>query len=141
MDNSCDRRKIRIIEPNGRKMNALTKTMFVVLTITLIGMTNACGLMKKDEPVVEKPDTVDNGSAPSESNRVVGTVRATDDCGFYIEYIQGDLARSLYPINLDAKFQVDGMRLKFAYEEAKAKAPENCPNFQPINVSDVTPLR
>ncbi|MES2555338.1 MAG: hypothetical protein V4604_04255 [Bacteroidota bacterium] len=116
-------------------MNTLNKSMFVVLTIALLGMINACNLHK------EKPEVVDHGSAPSESTRIVGTVHATDDCGFYIEYIQGDVARSLYPINLDAKFQVDGMRLKFAYEEAKAKAPENCPNFQPINVSDVTPLR
>jgi len=117
-------------------MNTFYRSLFVVLTITLLGITNACGLMKK-----EKPEVVDNGSAPTEVERVIGTVRATDDCGFYIEYIKGDLARSLYPINLDAKFQVDGMRLKFAYEEAKAKAPENCPNFEPINVSDVTPVR
>lgn len=116
-------------------MNTLHKSLFVVLAITLLGMINACNLHK------EKPEVVDHGSAPSESNRVVGTVRTTDDCGFYIEYIQGDVMRSLYPVNLDAMFQVEGMRLKFAYEDTKAKVPENCPNFQPVSVSDVTPLR
>lgn len=116
-------------------MNTLNRSVFVVLAIALLGIINACRLHK------EKPEVVDHGSDPSDVVRIVGTVRATDDCGFYIEYIQGDVARSLYPINLDAKFQVDGMRLKFAYEEAKAKAPENCPNFHPITVSDVTPIR
>ncbi|HLP54043.1 MAG TPA: hypothetical protein VK151_03405 [Fluviicola sp.] len=115
-------------------MKTLNRSLFVVLAAALLGMINACGLHK------EKPE-VDHGSAPSESNRVVGTVRSTDDCGFYIEYIQGDVAHSLYPTNLDAKFQVDGMRLKFAYEATKAKVPENCPNFEPVTVSDLTPLR
>jgi hypothetical protein len=84
---------------------------------------------------------VDNGSAPSESDRTVGTIRNTDDCGYYIEVFVGDVSHSYSPVNLDAKFQVDGMRIKFAYQVSATKPPQNCPNFEPVSVSDVTPLR
>lgn len=86
-------------------------------------------------------ETVDNGSAPTEENRWVGTVHSTEECGFYIEVIIGDVAHSLSPVNLDIKYQQDGMRIKFAYEKYAAKPPEACPNFEPVQVADVTPLR
>jgi hypothetical protein len=85
--------------------------------------------------------TVDNGSAPTEENRVVGTVHSTEECGFYIEVVVGDVAHSLSPVNLDMKYQEDGMRIKFAYEKYAAKPPAACPNFEPVQVADVTPLR
>jgi hypothetical protein len=83
---------------------------------------------------------VDNGSG-TEPMRTIGTVRATEDCGYYIEVVVGDVAHSLSPVNLDARFQVDGMRLKFAYEDSKTKPPVSCPNFEPVTLDDVTPLR
>lgn len=104
------------------------------LLVLILLMTGSCKLMKHKEPV-------DNGSAPTTVKRTVGTVRSTEDCGFYIEVIVGDLAHSYSPVNLDAKFQVDGMRLKFAWEVSKTKPPKDCPNFEPVTVSDVTPLR
>lgn len=94
----------------------------------------SCGLFKNKE-------TVDNGSEPVTVDRTVGTVRHIEECGFYIEVVQGDLMRSLYPLNLDAKYQSEGMRIKFVWEEGKGKAPADCQNFEPVSVSEVTPLR
>jgi hypothetical protein len=84
---------------------------------------------------------VDNGSVPTEENRVIGTVHSTGECGFYIEIIVGDVTHSLSPVNLDMKYQEDGMRIKFAYEKYASKPPAACPNFEPVQVADVTPLR
>lgn len=86
-------------------------------------------------------ETVDNGSTPTEENRSVGTVHSTEECGFYIEVIVGDVAHSLSPVNLDMKYQQDGLRIKFAYEKYASKPPVACPNFEPVEVADVTPLR
>lgn len=103
----------------------------LIMALLLVG---SCKTMKEKE-------TVDNGSAPNTEKRTLGTVRNTDDCGFYIEVFVGDLAHSYYPVNLDEKYKVDGMRLKFAWKAAKAKPPKDCPNFEPIEVSDVTAIR
>jgi len=91
--------------------------------------------------VVKDKDPIDNGSTPTEVSRTVGTVRMEDNCGFYIDVFIGDVAHSYYPINLDAKFQVDGMRLKFGYEVSTTKPPVNCPNFEPVTLNDATPIR
>ena len=106
---------------------------FGFTAILLISITS-CKVVKDKEPV-------DNGSTPVEVSRTVGTVRMTDDCGFYIDVFIGDVAHSYFPTNLDAKFQVDGMRLKFAYKVAAIKPPVNCPNFEPVTLNDVTPIR
>lgn len=107
------------------------------LALIAVCLFASCGLFKNND----NPDPVDNGSDPTEIERTVGTIRSTEDCGFYIEIVKGDLMRSLYPVNLDAKYQVDGMRIKFLWEEAKAKAPDACQNFEPVNVTEVTPVR
>lgn len=90
---------------------------------------------------VKEAGQVDHGSGSGAAERVIGTVRATEDCGYYIEYLVGDVSHSLGPVNLEEKFQVDGMRIKFAYEASGTKPPRNCPNFEPVTVNDVTPLR
>lgn len=104
-----------------------------ILTVVLLALSSC--------KTPQAAQVIDNGSAPSESNRTVGTIRNTDDCGYYIEVFVGDVSHSYSPVNLDAKFQVDGMRIKFAYEVSATKPPQNCPNFEPVSVSDVTPLR
>jgi hypothetical protein len=104
------------------------------LLIIALLLAGSCKTMKEKDPV-------DNGSEQNAVKRTLGTVRKTDDCGFYIEVLIGDLAHSYYPTNLAAKFQVDGMRLKFTWKQAKAKPPKDCPNFEPVEVSDVTAVR
>lgn len=105
-----------------------------LLSLILILWTTSCKTPANTTPT-------DNGSEPSNRTRTLGTVRATEDCGFFIEVNIGDVSHSLYPVNLDSKLQVDGMRLKFMYEQTAAKKPEHCPNFEPVKLSDVTPVR
>jgi len=88
----------------------------------------------------ETPVT-DNGSSPSEVERVVGTVEKSEDCGFYITVIQGDVMRSYFPVGFEDKYKVEGMKLKFAHQPAKAKMPQACHDFIPVYISEVTPVR
>lgn len=110
-----------------------------VVLFAAAGMMQSCRTPKEQEPISE--EVVDHGSEPVNLDHISGTVRVTDDCGAYIEVIKGDVAHSYYPVNLDSRYQVEGMRLKFAFELSKTKPPVACPNFEPITVSDVTPLR
>lgn len=115
-------------------VNYFSATIVILL---FAGMVQSCRTPKEQEEQV----VVDHGSEPTTAVHISGTVRVTDDCGAYIEVIQGDVAHSFYPVNLDSRYQVDGIRLKFQYETSATKPPVACPNFEPITVSDVTPLR
>lgn len=117
----------------------LKYTVAGMLLFSVSGTLESCRTPKEQEPI--KEEAIDHGSAPVNLDHISGTVRVTDDCGAYLEVIQGDVAHSYYPVNLDERFQIDGMRLKFAFEVSKTKPPVACPNFEPITISDVTPLR
>lgn len=115
---------------------------YVVLGMALFAVAGTLESCRTPKNVEENgKETVDHGSEPVNLDHISGTVRLTDDCGAYLEVIQGDVAHSYYPVNLDERFRVEGMRLKFAFEISKTKPPVACPNFEPITISDVTPLR
>jgi len=103
---------------------------FVLLVVVAL---QACRT-PKDVPVV------DNGSEPV-TERLAGTVISSPECGFYITVIQGDVLRSYFAVNLEDKFKVDGMKVKFAWKKAKVEPPKDCPDLIVVSVSDVTPLR
>ena len=85
--------------------------------------------------------TIDNGSSPSETNRMVGTIEESGECGFYIHVAQGEATRSYFPVNLEDKFKVAGMRVKFASKPVEVPPPQACPDLIVITVSDLTPIR
>lgn len=88
-----------------------------------------------------KEVTPGNGSSPSETDRMVGTIRKSKECGFYITVAQGDTASIYFPVNLEDKFKVAGMKVKFASKPEKTPPPPDCPDLIVITVSDLTPLR
>jgi|GEM_PF-2120583 len=112
------------------------KKTFPLMLLALLISFQSCRTMKDKDP-----QPVDNGSAPTEVERISGTVKFTDECSYYIDVIQGDVMRSYKPVNLEEKYQVPGMRLKFAYVSANMESPKLCGNMIMISVSDVTPLR
>lgn len=99
----------------------------------------ACGV-KKDSKGDDQTDwTVET---PPVMERIIGTVHTSEtECPVFIEAIEKGDTFTLYPINLDDRFKVDGMRLKFAYHAVKAPQPSTCNTNIAAELSDVTPLR
>lgn len=89
-------------------------------------------------------DNVDHGSAQTDTEKVMGTVKMEDGCGAVIEVTYGDVIKRYFPLNLEDKFKKDGLLLKFAFteEETKAAAGTGCEAIAGvIRLSKVTPLR
>ncbi len=102
-------------------------------------MIASCGSSKtvaaENEPV-EVTET-------AEAIRIVGTVHLSDTgCKLYIDARENDgTTFLLYPENLDPRFQVEGMYLKFYYAITHTELPENCKAQMSASLSEVTPLR
>ena len=115
----------------------MKRKLFFNLSVAMLALAaGSCRPVKDAEPPY-----VDHGSAPSEAERVSGTVTFSEECGYSIQVVQGDVLRTYFPVNLDDKYKVDGMRVKFAFEQVNEKPPKECPDLIVISVSDFTPLR
>lgn len=114
----------------ARGITKITTGLFFLLAISL----QAC------KPV-EEAVVVDHGSAPSTSERLIGTVRNDSGCGYVIDVTQGDVMKSYYPVNLEDKYKKEGMRLKFAWSKSLNEMTGDCSYLIPIEISDVTPMR
>lgn len=69
---------------------------------------------------------------------IVGTVRVNQDaCPVLIEVTNGDLFLTLYPVNLEKQYQVEGLKLKFNYNPSKAPSPESCVVDMVASLSDI----
>ena len=113
----------------------------------------ACGAPKPatdvdDNSGQDKPEVTDNESNVTEAvenelqDEVVGTVHLSDTgCPYYIEANINKAIRLLYPINLEEKFKVEGLKIKFRYGRSKAPSPENCLDYTVVSVWDITPYR
>jgi hypothetical protein len=78
----------------------------------------------------------------SENYRVIGIVVLNEgNCPIYIKAKDGDREIRMYPMNLEAKYKVDGMKLKFAYERSRGAQPEECDIDMVVSMSDVTLMR
>lgn len=73
--------------------------------------------------------------------RLTGTVHIQSTCGALIEAKIGKEKVTIFPNNLDEKYQVEGMKLKFYFRNSSIPVPANCPAQARGNVEEVTPLR
>lgn len=77
------------------------------------------------------------------TDRLVGTVHLSDDaCPVYIEakMNNGKMA-SMYPVDLEDKYKVEGMQIRFTYTLSKVAQPEGCNAETTVTLQDVTRLR
>lgn len=78
-----------------------------------------------------------------EDTRLVGKVRIgeRDGCPFYLETYEDGRSLTMYPVNLDDKFKIEGVKIKFDYTPSRAMQPENCSVDKVVSLNNVTPLR
>lgn len=85
------------------------------------------------EEVVEEVD---------QNYRIIGVVHVDhNDCPLYIEAHEKNETLIMYPMNLEAKYKREGVRIKFAYTKSRGQQPENCDIDMVVALSDVTLMR
>lgn len=115
-------------------MNFSNKIVSLGLLSSLLIVQFAC----------KTPKTTETNEDPSDQitqERIVGIVRKSNECGFYIEGTSEEKKVLYMPDNLESKFQVEGMKLKFGYKPSTTKLEKKCEDFKPVLISDVDPLR
>ena len=65
----------------------------------------------------------------------------SEGCPLYLRVSEGEQMVKLFPIDLPARFQVDGMKLIFDYVDAKGTYPESCNFTKAISVSNVREVK
>jgi len=105
--------------------------VFVILINFLI--LASCKTPKEAEPT--------NDGSELFSERIIGIVRNSETCGYYIEVMDGDKVVRYLPENLEVKFKVEGMKLKFGQKPSKMKKDQKCEEFKPVLISDVDAMR
>lgn len=83
------------------------------------------------------------GTTQPLTERVVGTLQllGKDNCRAIIKVNNKGVVQKFVPTNLEEKYYVDGIRLKFAYVKSTDAMPKDCRGEAYISVSDVTSLR
>lgn len=111
----------------------------IVIAFALLGMvsckTEEEAVTTTIEEQVEKPAEL--------TNRLVGIVHISEEgCPVEIEAkMNSGEMMALYPIDLEDKYKVEGMRIRFTYAASKAPQPAGCSAKMTISLSDVTRLR
>lgn len=88
----------------------------------------------------ETEEVVALNDTPTQS-RFVGVVAMSDTCFILVTEVRPNEFKRLWPINLDAKYKVEGMKLKFNYSIYRASIPSVCEADLAVKVSDITILR
>jgi len=94
------------------------KTFFLILSLSLL----SCGTSKNSET--------------TNTNQTRGVIVNTDACTT-IEVSTGE-KMTLYPINLDEKFQKAGLIIMFDYLPSKAPQPTDCKADMVVAISNVS---
>jgi len=119
----------------------------LILPLSICFMMLSCGNGKNatavNETQVEIEQVIDTTTESGERIRIVGTVHISDTgCKLYIDAKENDGSLfKLYPENLDSRFQVEGMFLKFYYDKTESELPTDCDAKISATLTDVTPLR
>lgn len=90
----------------------------------------------------EKEALTNTGPLP-EDLRLVGKVRIgeKDACPFYLETFEGGKSITMYPVDLDDTYKIEGVKIKFDYTPSRAMQPENCIVDKVVSLNNVTLLR
>lgn len=97
---------------------------------------------KVGEEIVEAQDQVEDVAETVEDTRVIGLVHTSPTgCPYFIEAKTDDGPLKMYPINLEDKFKVDGLRLKFNYNVVKASQPAGCDTDIAVELIEPTAYR
>jgi hypothetical protein len=69
-----------------------------------------------------------------------GTIQISNDdaaCNLWIMTTQTSAIQGFYPVNLDDKYKIHGLQVKFNYEDSRAPLPLNCFNMKAIVITDI----
>lgn len=108
------------------------KTLFAALAIML-------GTSVFAQKTVVEP--VSDQTFPQTGTEIVGTVVYQKFCPIYILADVNNETVKLHPTNLDTRFQVDGMKIKFNYKVTKATMPSECNFKAAVEVSNVKSVK
>lgn len=97
--------------------------MKILTFFALLLLTVQCSMHKNHEDHMVE----DKNSVSQIEPMMVGTVHVGHkECPLYIETKEEDMIVKMYPVNLDEKLQIDGIKIQFSYHPSKARQPENC---------------
>ena len=118
------------------------KTLFAVLAITL----GTSVFAQKTTTETVSSQTLTEASSdqtfPQTGMEIVGTVVYQKICPIYILADINNEIVKLHVTNLDTKFQVDGMKIKFNYKVVnKVSMPEECNFKAAVEVSNVKGIK
>lgn len=68
---------------------------------------------------------------------ILGTVRASTDCGTYIEVIENGIVTKYYPVNLPEEKSKDGTTIVFDYAISQGNLPRGCEFNKVVTVNNV----
>lgn len=78
-----------------------------------------------------------------EDTRLVGKVRMgqKEECPYFLETYENGKSITMYPVNLDDTYKIEGVKIKFDYTPSRAMQPENCSVDKVVSLNNVTQLR
>ena len=126
----------------------------IAIILIAVGFIAACGNSKDSATTAanSNSNSTENSNSNSNSNEnandsnngenlVLGFVRTSDEgCPLYIEVRDRD-GLKVYPTNLEDKFKVDGLLLRFSFGRATSPAPETCEGVSAVSVANVAAMR
>ncbi len=114
--------------------------MLIVLAV-LVSCHSHRKHLKDDQGEVTAEETAESTEEEA-VERFVGVVHTSETgCLVTIEMTAGDKTILCYPVNIEDKYKVEDMVLKFAYTESRAQQPEGCDADMVISISDVAIMR
>ncbi len=130
-----------LIERAFFNFDGMKKILSFLLTAAL---AVSCGSQKEtvSENEANRETITQPVNTTSTSYRFAGVVKVTESCGIYIDAASTDKRLRLAPLNLEERFQNDGMRLKFSYEiKEGATFPSDCNITYAVTLRDVSLMR
>lgn len=80
---------------------------------------------------------------PADTLILLGTVHLEEACGTYVQVANEHGATKYKPVNLEDKFEVEGLRIKFRLKplEKSLQLEDACKDFIPVYLVDVYAVR
>ena len=114
------------------------ETMKLLVGILSMIVLFSCGTTQS----IEGGEEVMDEAQVQKVERVLGVVHLNlNKCAVLIEISEGDETVYLAPTNLEDKFRVEGMKLKFDYIPTTVGQNLLCADSQPVMVEEVSVMR